>query len=303
MIVVGDIHAKSKEPFYSAIKSFFKWLIENYKNEEIVFLGDIFDTSSPHGEIEKEIINLISQFKHSHLITGNHDRSNIKGNTLIPHVLHDNISVYEDATEVIIDNVKCFMLPFRNNDQEYPILAGRYDYIFTHITPVEVQFANEGIKFPNLEGIFIHGHTHIQSEFIDEYGHKHYVLGVPIETRHLEAQKHKIVEISSNKEMTFIDVPFYFTHETVEYGEEPTSKNNILNIINAPNKKLVYEKYSNYYIRDNGITILRTEASKEVFKTSFEKSNILQKFKFYAQDKGLSQEVITECSQRLSKII
>ena len=37
LIIVGDIHAKSKEPYRTAIKSFFGWLLENYKDEEIVF--------------------------------------------------------------------------------------------------------------------------------------------------------------------------------------------------------------------------------------------------------------------------
>jgi calcineurin-like phosphoesterase family protein len=301
-IVVGDLHAKSKEPYRSAIKSFFGWLLENYKDEEIVFLGDIFDNSSPHADIELEIIEFISQFKHSHLITGNHDRSDTKGNTLLPHIIHKNISIYEDVTEIELEGNKCLILPFRNDNKKYELLEGKFDFIFTHIMPKEFEFASEGLEFKNLRGCFIHGHHHSQEDYTDTQINQHCILGVPLETRNGEQQKHRILGIKEGKIKT-INVPLYFTHETISYGEEPTSKNNILNIIDAPNKKLVFEKYRGYYIREAGIKLLRTENTKETFSQEFDKANILQKFKKYSIEKNISKEVNEECSTRLSMII
>jgi hypothetical protein len=301
MIVVGDLHAKTKEPYRGATIKFFEWLLANYKNEEIIYLGDIFDSSSPHANIEHEIINYISQFKHSHLISGNHDQSAIKGNTLLPHKIHSNISVYEDITEIVIEDNNCLILPFKNSYKNYQDLEGVYDYIFLHCMPVEKEFASEGIKL-NLKGTYIWGHHHIQDNYTDENVNCHFIIGTPYETRHLENQKHRIFEIK-DKKINTIEVPIFFTHETINYGEEPTNKNNILNIKNAPNRKLVFEKYKDYYIREEGIELLRTETTKEDYKKEFEKNNILQKFSVYAKDKNLSKEVLECCSTRLLKIV
>lgn len=304
IIIVGDIHAKSKEPYRSAIKSFFEWLLENYKDEEIVFLGDIFDSSSPHADIELEIMSLIQQFNHAHLVSGNHDISSRMGNTLIPHKIHDNITIYNEPTIVMIDGIECFMLPYQYNTKEYE----RYNdekinskFTFLHCMPTEKQFANEGIDL-NFRSTYIWGHHHMQDDYTDKNGNQHCILGVPLETRNGENQKHRILEIKDGKIKT-IEVPFYFTHEIVSYGEEPTNKNNILNIIDAPNKKLVFEKYKGYYIREAGIKLLRTENTKESFRQEFDKANLLQKFKKYNTEKNLSKEVSEECSIRLSKII
>ena len=302
MIVVGDLHGKTKQPYKDANLEFLDWLVSNYKNEEVIFLGDIFDNSSPHAEIELDVIDRIIQFKRSHLITGNHDRSDTKGNTLLPHKLHKNISLYEDVTEVEIEGNNCLILPFKQNFKEYENLEGNYKFIFTHITPVECQFAEEGLVFDKLKGTFIHGHTHISIDFTDKQSNNHFVIGVPLETRHLEAQKHRIFEIKDGIINT-IEVPFYFTHETINYGDEPSSKKNILNIKNAPTRKLAFEKYKDYYIRDEGIELLRTDATKADFKKEFSKSNLLEKFRAYAKDKGLSKEVIECCSTRLSRIV
>lgn len=302
MIIVGDLHAKTKQPYRNAIREFLEWLLENYKDQEVVFLGDIFDSSSPHSEIEHEVINYISQFKHAHLLSGNHDQSKIVGNTLIPHQIHNNITVYDDSIDNIIDNNKCLFLPYKYNCKDYELLEGEYDWIFVHCMPIEKQFANEGIKL-NLKGNYIWGHHHIQDNYTDEKANCHFIIGTPLETRHLENQKHRIFEIGDDKHIKTIDVPFFFTHETINYGDEPSNKNNILNIKNAPNRKLVYEKYKDYYIRDEGIELLRTENTQEEYKQQFEKGNILQKFQQYAQDKGLSKEVLECCSQKLSQIV
>ena len=68
-------------------------------------------------------------------------------------------------------------------------------------------------------------------------------------------------------------------------------------------RKECKEKYKDYYIRDAGIKLLRTENTAETFKEAFEHSTILDKFKGYAKDKGLSKEVLECCSQRLSQIV
>lgn len=300
---IGDLHLKNKEPFLKSTKEFLNWLNENYANEELILLGDIFDSSAPIWPIYKIFKEFLLKRKNiTHILEGNHDLSKNKGSALSAFQLIDNVFIYEDETSTIIDNMNCLMLPFKYDYKIYQELEGNFDFIFTHLMPQETQFADEGVSFPKLKGTFLHGHHHIQSNFYDIYNNIHYILGIPISTRHLEDQNHRILKIENNK-IEIIKVPIYFQYETINYGEEPKNKNNILNIINAPNKKLVYEKYKDYYIRETGIKLLRTENTETLFKQEFEKATILEKFKKYSIDRNLSKEVSEECSSRLLTII
>lgn len=303
LICIGDLHLKNKEPFLSTSQDFLNWLIENHNDNEMILLGDVFDSSAPVWEVYKIFKDFLLKRKNmTYLIKGNHDDSKMKGDSLSSFDLFDNVKVFEIKETIQIQSYNCLILPFTHDYKSYEELEGKCDFIFTHITPTECQFANEGIEFPKLKGLFIHGHTHMQKDFVDKFANQHCVLGTPYETRHLENQNHRLLKIKEGKVET-IQVPFFFTHETINYGDEPTNNKNILNVKNAPNRKLVYEKYRNYYIRENGIELLRTESTQEDFKKEFEKSNILDKFKMYAKDKGLSQEVLECCSIRLSKIL
>jgi len=303
MICCSDLHLKNKEPFLKSTKQFLNWLNDNYCNEELILLGDIFDNSTPVWSVYKIFKEFLLKRKNiTHILEGNHDLSKNKGSALSAFQLIDNVFVYEDATSVIIDNMNCLMLPFKYDYKTYQDLEGNFDFIFTHLMPQETQFADEGVSFPNLKGCFFHGHHHLQSSFIDNYNNQHHIVGIPVSTRHLEDQNHKIFKIN-NKQIEIIKVPIYFQYETINYGEEPSNKNNILNIINVPNKKLVYEKYKDYYIREAGIKLLRTENTESSFKQEFEKATILEKFKKYSIEKILSKEVSEECSSRLLSII
>lgn len=304
MIIVGDLHLKQKEPFFTASKQFLNWLDENYRESEILFAGDVFDSSSPMWIVYKEFKEFLMKRKnYTYIIKGNHDTSKNKGCSLSAFNLVPNVTVYEDAQEIEIQNHKCLILPFIYDYKSFQELEGEYDFIFTHLMPKEFQFGDEGVEFSKLKGKFIHGHHHMRADFQDRFNNKHYIIGAPYETRHLEAQVHRILEINDNKEIKEIEVPKFFTHETIVYGQEPSSKMNIINVIDAPGKKLVYEKYKDYYIRDAGIKLLRTENTKESFKHEFESANILEKFKKYSQENNLSKEVSEECSSRLLRII
>lgn len=304
IIIVGDLHLKQKEPFFQVSKQFLNWLDENYREQEMVFAGDIFDSSSPMWIVYKEFKEFLMKRKnYTYIVKGNHDTSKNKGCSLSAFNLIDNVIVYEDYQEVKIQNHKFLILPFIYDYKSFQGLSGEYDFIFTHLMPKEFQFGDEGVEFSKLKGKFIHGHHHIRADFQDRFNNEHIIVGVPYETRNGEAQPHRIIEIKNDKSICEIDVPLFFTHETISYGQEPSNKMNIINVIDAPSKQLVYEKYKEYYIRDTGIKLLRTENTKESFKHEFESANILEKFKKYSQENNLSKEVSEECSSRLSRII
>lgn len=293
MIIIGDVHAKNLEPFRTGINKFFDWLIESYKEETLIFLGDLFDMSSPHNKIKKEITKHLINFKQVYIITGNHDTSRKKGNVLLPLELHSNINIIEDVTEVNIEGLDCLFLPYRYGDikEEYESLKGNYDYVFTHITPLECAFGGEGIQL-NLDGIYIHGHTHIPSQFIDTNGRQHHILGVPLPTRHGEHNhRPNIFEIVDGK-INYIEVLKYFTYEDVEYGKEPSSKNNIINVLNAPSIQSVYDNYKDYYIRKAGVKLEESSYNFTEEIIDFSKGDIKDKFKLYAKDNNLSKEVV-----------
>jgi len=170
IIIVGDLHVKNREPFLSSICKTFEWIRDEFGSDiTLIQLGDLFDTSSPHHDIEFKIIEKLLQFRQVFILTGNHDYSKIKGNSLLPLMHHRTITVLEEATEVILEGNKYLLLPYlySNMKEKYEILQGKYDYICTHVTPCECAFGDEGIDL-HPEGIYVHGHTHIATDFRDQ---------------------------------------------------------------------------------------------------------------------------------------
>lgn len=291
-IVVGDLHAKNKEPYRDAVNNFFRYLLDNHIRDGVstIFLGDLFDSSSPHNEVREEIANHLSKFNDVIILQGNHDYSRRMGSALEPLTVLPNVTVIDEVIE--IDN--CLYLPYKYDMSEYENLTGEYDYIFTHITPPECAFADEGIKL-NLKGIYIHGHTHIQTTFTSTDLQCHNVIGVPIPTRHLEEkQKHRVFKIKHHDIVGIpmeVFVPQTFTFETIEFGEEPIDKNNIINIINAPSYKDVYERYKDFYIRESGIELSKIDNDVKVDLN--DNITIQDKFMKFAQENNITNQEIT----------
>lgn len=301
MIVVGDIHAKRKEPFLSSILSLFDWLYEGYSNQTIILLGDLFDTSSPHNLVEKYVLEKLVMFKEVYIITGNHDFSKRQGNTLLPFGVHDKIKVITEPTHKIINGLSCLFLPYSYGDvmKGYEELKGRHDYIFTHVTPKQCAFGDEGLNL-QLTGTYVHGHTHMQEDFIDDYGNTHHVLGVSIPTRHLEhKQDCRMMNIEDSQTYKFIPTPFYFTYETINYGEEPQFPNSILNIKKAPSLSAVYEKYGKYFIREQGTEIVFDEVQSEV---AFEVNSLTDSFTKFATNYNMDEGLTKTCLKYLSEV-
>ena len=286
MIVIGDIHAKSKEPFRSSILKFFDSMLFKYSEETVILCGDLFDTSAPHNDIIYEIVYKLLLFKKIYIINGNHDNSKIKGSVLLPFSHHDSIEVLNLVTEITIENKKCIFIPYAYNNmrEEYEGLEGNYDFIFTHITPLECAFGEEGMDL-KLEGTYIHGHTHIQKDFTDKHDNKHYVLGVPLPTRHLEQnQDHRILKIDD--EFTFAPVEQYFTYETINFGDEVKDKNNIINVKNAPSVQAVLDKYKGFYIREEGIEITYGDGSQQNV-VKFDEESIAKQFVIFCAESNI----------------
>jgi predicted phosphodiesterase len=309
MLVISDLHLKSQEPFLSAVKHVLAWINKKFPYESLILLGDIFDSSSPSWEVFSMFARFLNIRKdYVYIIEGNHTYSTKKGHVLGGFLEFENVVPVLTDINLDIAGNDCLFLPFLqvNNKNYYENLIlekKNYDFIFTHLSPKQVAFGGVGIDFDRMGimGTFVHGHEHIAKQFIDDLGNKHIVLGVPQPTRHLEQdQKFSVLRIE-NKEIEFIDVPQYFTYETLEFGELPKSKNNILNIKNAPSWETLFKTYKDLYIRKEGITFIKTENDIELETTNFTDNSLISNFNTYTVDKNISKEIFDISSYYINK--
>lgn len=306
MIVVGDLHLKETEPYWSAQKEFLNFLTDNFNDEIIVFLGDVFDSSSPQWEIYSVFKKyLLNKKSHTYIVQGNHDFSKRKGSALEGLHLMNNVSIFFEEQDFSIVSLKCLALPYKFGDlREYENIKGDYDVVFSHVTPNECAFADEGL---NLEKsikskYFVYGHTHTQKEW-NSKDSTHIVVGVPLPTRNLE-EPGCIYRIDSQDcILQKIEIPIFFKIKNINYGDEIENKNWLYNIKNAPSYESVYEKYKGFYIRNEGIEIEKNAfdfESNENFV--FETSNIREKFLEYAKEKNLRKEVVDTSVSYLERL-
>lgn len=295
-IVVGDLHLKREEPYKTAQEQFLKFLQKYYNDEIIVFLGDSFDSSSPHWDTYTLFKDyLLNRNNETHILIGSHDKSIKKGVSISNLSLLSSVYVYESHSEVMIEGKKCLMISniYEKMKEKCEAITGTYDYVFTHITPMQCAFGDEGIQLNVKAKEIIHGHTHHSMKFIDG-DQSHIVLGLPYITRHLEQnQDYVILEIDKNDNLKYIPVPQYFTFRDIEYGDEIKEqyKNDIFNVKNAPAVSSVNNMYKDYYIRDAGITLKEfDEESDTVFE--FSEDALKSSFIEFSKEKELSKKHI-----------
>lgn len=298
MIVhINDLHIKNKQPYLDANRELFKWLIDNYKNETLIIGGDLWDTSSPFAENEAEFIGYIKQFKSVIINLGNHDTSRRAGNSLLHLKHHSNIQVIIDKTDLELEGNKCLFLPFiYNMKEEYDNIEWTGDYCFIHGENIEDSFGDSGLTLSKIKAKQIFSHIHIKKE----YGNK-YVPGVANPSRNGEFNNP--ILIINNGNIEWANHPVYFEFETIEYGKFPENKNNILNIKKAPSYQSVYDMYKDYYVRKEGIEILRTENDATIVDKEFESGNIIDRFARYAKEKEVSKEIFECANQYLQEVI
>lgn len=292
IICVGDLHIRSSEIYYRAQKKFLNWLLENYKDNTIIQLGDLWDTSSPRNDIEDEIIGILKQFKDFRILTGNHDQSKIKGNSLLHLRHHENITVYDDVTEVTIGKYRCLMLPYKYDMSEYKDIRNGSDYIFCHFTNPEDQFADEGIEL-KLQGFQIYGHTHTFAQYDNKL-----VLGCPVITRNGE-KNNSIIEIN-NGGITFITPPVFFDIQTISYGDKIENFDYLYNVISAPSVKSVYELYPMLNIRSSGIQVVYASKDDKEIQLNKMGDDLNSLYKLFCIEKEIDVAFQTEGIDALS---
>jgi len=311
------LHLKKKEPYWSGQKDLLLWLCQ-YCKQDLIFLGDVYDSSSPHNLVTAEFIQFCQEWPNQiYIIQGNHEYSRQKGSALAPLQKLQNVNIiFEIKRTVVEQKWTCVFLPYRYNFEEMKLYENikeswgdgtkGIDYVFTHITPPEAAFADEGIQLDLEAKKIIHGHTHIQKIFRSN-GIEHIILGVPQTTRNLEQNFTKQILEITEEDFKFIDCPVFMTIEDIEFDQEPQSKNNLLNVKNAPSIVSVYERYPpnlGYYIREEGIQLIERDSSLKAThkKFEFDQSSIESKFVDFALKNAVSDETTKQGLSYLEKV-
>ena len=143
------------------------------------------------------------------------------------------------------------------------------------------------------------GHTH-KHEIMKDGS---IILGVPQTTRNLEQYFEKCIYVYDleRHELKKVLLPIFFDIQTIEYGQTPENKDFLYNVIKAPSKKAVFEKYKGFNIREEGIELLRT-VNQINFEEQRQKMNfdLGSKFLEFSKKKKLKKEIHQEMLESLS---
>lgn len=292
MIVVGDLHLKEKEYFFKAQVNFLNWLNDNYIDENIIMLGDEFDSSTPRWEVFSVFLDFLNKRKgKTYILNGNHTCSKLKGKLLegIQHL--PNVKIFFKEEEFELEGYKCLALPYQYNMDHYNEIKFDGDFVFGHLMIQQEAFGGEYTKIENVKyKYFIDGHIHLKRK----YGNI-ILPGCPVITRNGE-ENNPVLNIKNNFLIEEIMPPETFKILDIEYGEEIPNKEYLYNIKNAPSIQSVYARYPDYYIREEGITIKRDNIEfAELEDLKSENKSLSEEFMIYSQDKGFDKEVQDCC--------
>lgn len=183
-IVLGDLHVRPKEPFKSALVSFFDWFVEskyNSPDNDLLLLGDLTEDPLNPGEINYIILNLFLnklKMRNIDILQGNHDYSLESGSNLEIFKALPNVTVYDKPAIMEEGNIKYLLLPYyypNSNDlppmeEYYSNLPEEYrqdyDFICHHVTDESIPIVKNHCDLSYLKGNRVGGHHH---NFADGY--------------------------------------------------------------------------------------------------------------------------------------
>jgi predicted phosphodiesterase len=300
ILIIGDLHFKTKEPYKTKYIEFIEDLYKSYPDSTLIFTGDFFDKSNPHSEDEVDsILDYVLKFKSVHIVTGNHEISNRTGNPLAPLNRISNLHIYRVPTHVEIDGIKFLMLPYLYNMEEmknYNAITETTDYVVSHVAyPGTNRGAPDEINLSSIKAkAWFYGHIHEPQDF-----GLHHIIGVPNTTRHGEQDWQKRMVVIENGTYRFQNLEDKIRFETISFGAEPDSKDSILNVIDAPSVQAVLKKYKQNYIRKQGIKILEENSDSVSYNTQKEFLNfsLESNFQIFRADIELRVSVETKINE------
>jgi len=287
MIVIGDLHLKSKPAFTQANEKFLNYIFENFNDEVIFFLGDVMDSSSPMWStyaLFKKF--LVQRNNKTYILQGNHDISKSKGSALNGMHLTDDVEVFFKETEFELEGYKCLALPHQYSMKHYENIEGNFDLIFLHITPEKFSFGSEYINVDKIKGIKIFGHIHEKDRYDDNV-----VVGVPMISRKGETSN-PILRITKEKGIEEIIIPEFLRIDEIEFEAElPLNKDNLYIINNCPTRMLAMDKFKDYYIHEINLKVRNEEDYLLEEGVSFSSMTTKQKFDYFSKQESYNDDI------------
>jgi hypothetical protein len=149
------------------------------------------------------------------ILTGNHDRSSLHGNTLEP--FHERgYEVIESPTDKYTGHASFFFLPDGTTQEDIDSMQAKdYDFIFTHLADETQTLDRSHLDLSSLKGIRVSGHIH-------QFG-KGY-LGSTVITRYDERKKDSFLAVidMDTKGIEYVKIPTYLDYVNVVYPEKIT---------------------------------------------------------------------------------
>lgn len=284
--VIGDIHLRSEEPFFSVTKEFMTDLLARCKEDDcLVFTGDFFHRARPYSEELKEARGFFEKCKSKRIkiiiLPGNHEYFRDRG-TWAEDVFdgYDIEFITEPSVISILYGVQFVFLPWMPSAQiqkemgvrdmksyyakklpeimasihkdanAYIVYHFEDETVFTGVEDVGVDLSCLEDKFGKCI-IRLGGHIHNPS--------KNYI-GAPYATRKDESGfRRHIVEIDpKTQDYAFVDIPSKIEFKTLMYDElkdqvyDPSIRY-IIKVLNAPSFEAVksyIDSKENVYLDD-----------------------------------------------------
>lgn len=262
LIVEGDRHIQSKQPFLKAHRAYNEWLLSHELNtqENIWFSeGDFLNRSTPDPWEYAVAMEFLENAKFGRKIiqAGNHEYSRAKDRySLHPFEELDDVEVIYEETEMTLGSTEILILPYYyphlrkdvgRMEEYYPTLTGEYDFIFGHLYFMDTYGSYCDIS--SLKGRKIIGHDHDARKAkitgTEEYAE---YIGCPMPTSYTQrGQQGRLLVIDlETGTAEYIKIPMFLDYAEVTYPDplpETEAQFTIWSVKDVPDKQVAIDHY------------------------------------------------------------
>lgn len=323
--ILGDLHLTSRKDYLlQTCLCFLDWFKDwdkNNKDNTLILAGDLVDSHLNGGVV----INLIdklynySNFEEIHIVVGNHDKKKVDGYDQLAYEFlknKDNVYIYEELTESIIEGLKVLFLPYFLDhihpmnefySNLYKIKKEQYDLLVGHFADESASFKGSVDCISNLDKLNVKkiclGHIH--TRFI----HPERYIGSIYACNKIQNDPTRSAWYYDDGEWKEERLPIFNEYITFSYPN-PLPKSNaevpIYTILNCASESLARRKYGNIYLRK--VTIDKEDIGYKKKELDFEFESIKnidvnKLFKEFidSQNPPLLKEIREECEEALLK--
>ena len=331
--ILGDIHFSSRKDYLIATcKEFLNWYENwsaNNENNILILAGDLVDSHINGGlviDFLEKFANS-SRFSEVHVVVGNHDaryQDSIRQLAYEFYKRKSKFHVYEEATEVTIEGLKCLFLPYYWGTNEYDLtmveyystiyknkaFSNNYDLAVGHFSGEDVSFAGSVDCVKNLDKIktkkLCLGHIHTRNVNPERY------IGSVYAGRKNENDYTRAAWYYDGKQWKEDKLPIFNEFLTVTYPNSLSESKALIpiyTILCCGNEKLARQKYGDrIFIRKVTSENVDVGVKKRGNNTEFESLkniDIKELFKDFikTQDPPLTPEVKIKCEEALKSYL